>query len=44
MEYKEYDVNPNVKGQDRGTERIVIGDDDTVWYTNDHYHSFTLIK
>ncbi|MBQ3782180.1 MAG: hypothetical protein II838_01900 [Lachnospiraceae bacterium] len=24
----------------RGAERIVIGDDDSVWCTNDHYHTF----
>ncbi|RDY26897.1 ribonuclease domain-containing protein, partial [Lachnotalea glycerini] len=44
VKYKEYDVNPRVKGQNRGTERIVIGDDGSVWYTKDHYHSFTKIK
>lgn len=43
VNYKEYDVNPFVKGQSRGTERIVIGDDGSVWYTNDHYHTFTEI-
>lgn len=42
--YKEYDVNPYVKGQNRGTERIVIGDDGSVWYTNDHYKTFTKIE
>lgn len=42
--YKEYDVNPYVKGQNRGTERIVIGDDGSVWYTNDHYMTFTQIE
>ena len=44
VKYKEYDVNPYVKGQNRGTERIVIGDDGSVWYTNDHYHTFTIIE
>ncbi len=39
-ESESYDVNPYVKGQNRGAERIVIGDDDSVWYTNDHYHTF----
>ena len=42
--YKEYDVNPYVKGQNRGAERIVIGDDGSVWYTNEHYKKFTQIK
>lgn len=40
VNYKEYDINPYVRGQNRGAERIVIGDDDSVWYTNDHYHTF----
>ena len=44
VKYKEYDVNPYVKGQNRGAERIVIGDDGSAWYTKDHYHSFTQIK
>ena len=38
--YKEYDVNPHKKGVNRGEERIVIGDDGSVWYTDDHYETF----
>ena len=37
---KEYDINPKVKGQNRGAERIVLGDDDSRYYTNNHYQSF----
>lgn len=44
VNYKEYDVNPYVKGKNRGAERIVIGNDGSVWYTNDHYFSFTQIE
>ena len=44
VKYKEYDVNPYIKGQNRGPERIVIGDDGSVWYTSDHYNTFTRIK
>lgn len=44
VNYKEYDINPYVKGQNRGAERIVIGDDDSVWYTNDHYYTFTQME
>lgn len=40
VNYREYDIDPYVKGQGRGAERIVIGDDDSVWYTNDHYYTF----
>ena len=44
INYKEYDVNPYIKGQNRGVERIVIGDDGSVWYTNNHYETFTKIE
>ncbi|WP_158604884.1 ribonuclease domain-containing protein [Anaerotruncus sp. 1XD42-93] len=41
VSYKEYDVNPSVKGQNRGSERMVLGDDGSAWYTDDHYNTFT---
>ncbi|MDD3795810.1 MAG: ribonuclease domain-containing protein [Lachnospiraceae bacterium] len=44
INYKEYDVNPYIKGQNRGVERIVIGDDGSVWYTNNHYDTFTKLE
>ena len=44
IDYKEYDVNPNVQGKNRGAQRLVIGDDGRAWYTNNHYKSFTEIK
>ena len=44
VNYREYDINPYVKGQNRGAERIVIGDDNSVWYTNVHYYTFTQIE
>jgi ribonuclease T1 len=39
--YREYDVQPKVRGRDRGPERIVI-DQRTgkAWYTGDHYRTF----
>ena len=42
--YKEYDVHPYQKGVPRGTERIVIGNDGSIWYTRDHYQTFIKIK
>lgn len=42
--YHEWDVNPKMQGQNRGTERIITGTDGRAWYTNDHYRSFTEIK
>ncbi|MEO6837704.1 MAG: ribonuclease domain-containing protein [Ginsengibacter sp.] len=42
--YQEWDVNPKVQGQNRGTERILTGSDGRAWYTNDHYQTFKEIK
>jgi len=42
--YHEWDVNPKMEGQNRGTERIITGSDGRAWYTNDHYRSFREIK
>jgi guanyl-specific ribonuclease Sa len=39
--YREWDVNPNVEGVDRGGERIVTGSDGSAYYTNDQYKWFT---
>jgi guanyl-specific ribonuclease Sa len=44
IEYQEWDVNPKIEGQNRGTERICTGSDGRSWYTNDHYRTFTEIK
>ena len=39
--YREYDVNPKVRGQDRGAERIVIERrSGRAYYTPDHYETF----
>ena len=37
--YRECDVN--YTGGYRGAERLIYGEDGSVWYTNDHYQSFT---
>jgi guanyl-specific ribonuclease Sa len=42
--YREYDVNPYVPGQNRGSERVVIGDNGKAYYTKDHYSTFKEIK
>jgi ribonuclease T1 len=44
ISYQEWDVNPKVEGQNRGTQRMCTGSDSRSWYTNDHYRSFTEIK
>ena len=42
--YQEWDVNPKIEGQNRGTERILTGSDGRAWYTDDHYQTFKEIK
>jgi guanyl-specific ribonuclease Sa len=42
--YREYDVHPHQPGVSRGNERLVIGDEGDVWYTADHYLTFTRIE
>lgn len=37
--YRECDIN--YEGGFRGAERIIYGDDGSIWYTDDHYKSFT---
>ena len=40
--YREYDVNPKIRGRSRGAERIVIEQDTgRAYYTGDHYRTFT---
>ena len=42
--YKEFDVNVRTPGASRDSIRFVSGSDGTVYYTNDHYQTFTRIK
>lgn len=44
IRYQEWDVNPKIRGQNRGTERLVTGSDSSAWYTSDHYQSFIRIS
>ena len=40
--YREYDVNPKIRGRARDAERIVIEQDtDRAYYTGNHYRTFT---
>lgn len=40
--YREYDVNPRIRGRSRDAERIVIEQDTgKAYYTDDHYRTFT---
>lgn len=42
--YQEWDVNPKIRGQNRGAERLVTGSDGRAWYTSNHYRTFTQVK
>ncbi len=44
IHYQEWDVNPRIRGQNRGTERLITGSDSRAYYTADHYNTFTEIK
>jgi len=41
--YKEY-VHPTPKVSGPGPQRIIIGKDDDIWYTPDHYRTFQRIQ
>ena len=38
------DVHPYQKDKSRGPERIVICDDGSIWFTEDHYQTFNRIR
>ncbi len=42
--YREWDVNPKQGIMKRGKERLITGDDNSAWYTNNHYKSFIKIR
>ncbi|MEZ0486975.1 ribonuclease domain-containing protein [Fibrella aquatica] len=44
IQYQEWDVNPKVRGRNRGTQRLVTGSDGRAWFTNDHYNTFVEVK
>jgi guanyl-specific ribonuclease Sa len=44
LTYREWDVNPKRSGRSRDAERIVTGSDGSVWYTGDHYETFTRMR
>ncbi|MEU7906414.1 putative Ig domain-containing protein [Actinoplanes sp. NPDC049118] len=42
--YTEYDVNPFVKNQNRGGERLVAGSDGSAYHTRDHYFNWLQMR
>jgi guanyl-specific ribonuclease Sa len=44
IEYREWDVNPNIEGENRGAERLVTGSDGSAYFTHDHYRTFKKVR
>jgi guanyl-specific ribonuclease Sa len=44
VKYWEYDVNPFVKGVNRGLQRLVTGSDGSAYYTPDHYYNWVQMR
>lgn len=44
VKYREWDVFPKQRGQNRGAERLITGSDESAWYTKNHYQSFIKIE
>jgi guanyl-specific ribonuclease Sa len=42
--YREWDVNPTIKGAARDEERVVTGIDGSAYWTTDHYKSFVMFR
>ena len=42
--YTEWDVNPKTEGKTRDSERIVTGSDGSIWWTTNHYETFTQLE
>lgn len=44
IDYLEWDVNLKLPNRSRDAERIVTGSDNSAYYTDDHYSSFTVMR
>ena len=44
IRYREWDVFPKVQGRNRGPERLVTGNDQSAWFTKDHYKRFERVE
>jgi metalloendopeptidase OMA1, mitochondrial len=44
IKYQEWDVHSQVRGKNRGAERLVTGSDRRAYYTSDHYRTFIRIR
>lgn len=44
IKYQEWDVHPKERGQNRGAERLITGNNQRAYYTADHYQTFQPIE
>lgn len=44
IRYQEWDVHPKIRGQNRGTDRLITGSDKSAYYTENHYKTFKKIE
>ncbi|MFW0119347.1 ribonuclease domain-containing protein, partial [Rothia sp. P5764] len=44
ISYREWDVDPKVKGIPRTADRLVTGSDGSAYYTTNHYKSFIMMR
>jgi guanyl-specific ribonuclease Sa len=44
IRYREWDVHPKIRGQNRGAERLITGSNSSAYYTKDHYRTFMRIE
>lgn len=44
IEYQEWDIYPKINRVNRGTHRLITGNDYSAYYTNDHYNTFKKIE
>lgn len=44
IRYQEWDINPHIKGVNRGTQRLITSSDHKAYYTQDHYQTFKEVQ
>ena len=44
IKYREWDVNPLMRGVNRGAERLITSSDGAAYFTDDHYRSFKKVR
>ena len=44
IKYQEWDVNPHIIGRNRGSERLITGNNEKAYYTPSHYKTYIDLK